>query len=77
MRGEDIRKARKESGLTQEALAEATGMKQEYISQLENSDVLNVKIDTLIRIANALGKQLTITLGEPESIAATVIEAAA
>lgn len=57
--GQNIRKLRKERGLTQEALAEAAlGGNQSQLSRYEN-DVWTPSLDSLIRIAQALNCQLS------------------
>lgn len=54
MLGEELRKARSESGLTQEKLAFEADLDRTYISQLEN-DKKSPTLDALFRIADALG----------------------
>lgn len=44
-----LKEARKESNLTQEQLAERSGMKKSYISRIENAKG-NIQLSTLIRI---------------------------
>lgn len=52
--GEKIKRARKKAGLTQKQLGEKMGVSFQSIAQWEN-DLRNPKLDTLIRIAKALG----------------------
>ena len=52
--GENTARIRKEKGLTQEALAEKSGLSQQYISGLENGR-RNPTIVTLYELATALG----------------------
>ena len=52
--GENTARIRKERGLTQEALAEKSGLSQQYISGLENGQ-RNPTIVTLFELATALG----------------------
>lgn len=52
--GENTARIRKEKGLTQEALAEKSGLSQQYISGLESGH-RNPTIVTLYELANALG----------------------
>ena len=52
--GDNTARIRKEKGLTQEALAEKSGLSQQYISGLENGR-RNPTIVTLYELANALG----------------------
>ena len=57
--GEIIKDMRREAGLTQEELAAKAGTKKSYISRIENgkSDIM---LNTLFRICNGLGKQMSI-----------------
>jgi len=56
-----LKTARKESGITQEALAEMLNTQKSAISRIENhSD--DVKLSTLERFASALGKKVEIRL---------------
>jgi transcriptional regulator with XRE-family HTH domain len=52
--GGNTARIRKEQGLTQEALAEKSGLSQQYISGLESGH-RNPTIVTLFELANALG----------------------
>ena len=52
--GDNTARIRKEKGLTQEALAEKSGLSQQYISGLENGR-RNPTIVTLFELASALG----------------------
>ncbi|MGL5839229.1 MAG: helix-turn-helix domain-containing protein [Sphingorhabdus sp.] len=52
--GSNTARIRKEKGLTQEALAEKSGLSQQYISGLENGR-RNPTIVTLYELALALG----------------------
>jgi transcriptional regulator with XRE-family HTH domain len=56
--GRNVRRFRLEKGLTQEALTEASGVSQQYISELERG-ARNPTIDTLAKIALALGVTAT------------------
>ncbi|NQY10556.1 MAG: helix-turn-helix transcriptional regulator [Flavobacteriales bacterium] len=58
--GVAIRKLRKESGLTQEELANKLHTKKSYISKVENH-AEDIRLSTLMRIAHVLGKQVDIT----------------
>lgn len=49
---------RKESGLSQRKLAAISRVPQSTIARIERGD--NTSIDTLTKIANALGKKLTV-----------------
>ncbi|WP_158969500.1 helix-turn-helix domain-containing protein [Paraglaciecola sp. L3A3] len=56
-----LKTARKESGITQQALAEILHTQKSAISRIENhSD--DVKLSTLERFASALGKKIEIRL---------------
>ena len=52
--GDNTARTRKEKGLTQEALAEKSGLSQRYISGLENG-LRNPTVLTLYKLATALG----------------------
>ena len=52
--GDNTARTRKEKGLTQEALAEKSGLSQQYISGLQNG-LRNLKVLTLCKLATALG----------------------
>jgi len=54
MFGEELKKARKESGLTQEKLAARAGLHYTYISLLETNKK-SPTLDSLFRICKALG----------------------
>lgn len=50
----NIKKIRKRCKVTQEELAEKTGIDYKYIQRLEGKNPPNVQIDTLERIAKSL-----------------------
>ena len=52
--GDNVARIRKAYGLTQEALAERSGLSQQYISGLENG-LRNPTIVTIYELAQALG----------------------
>lgn len=52
----EIRRLRKSKGLTQSALAKIMKVKREFISRIESGNQ-NITLETLIRIANAVGKE--------------------
>lgn len=53
-----IRVWRDHRGLTQKGLAEAAGLKQAYVSELESGRKTNPPIDTALRLARALAVDL-------------------
>ena len=69
MKNEDTREAvvsqlrtlRKEQGMSQEHLAEIVGTKKSNISRLE-SGRYNPSLDFLIKVADGLGKQITVKI---------------
>ncbi|ADB41295.1 helix-turn-helix domain-containing protein [Spirosoma linguale] len=56
-----IRDARKAKGLTQKELAEKLGVSESTVNQYE-SGKQNLTIDTLVKIANALGMKFSTLL---------------
>ena len=58
---EDVIKARKELGITQNTLGDITGIGQANISRIETGN-FNPSVATLKKIADALGKKLIIRL---------------
>jgi transcriptional regulator with XRE-family HTH domain len=58
-----MRRLRAEHGLTQEALADDSGMNRTYLSSVERSE-RNVSIDNIARIAEALGVEAWVLLRE-------------
>ncbi len=60
MIGELIREARKEAGLSQEALAKLTHTKKSAISRIERH-ASDIKLSTLSVVSKALGKKLEIS----------------
>ncbi|MEY8585109.1 helix-turn-helix domain-containing protein [Ligilactobacillus animalis] len=53
-----LTKARKDSGLSQRQLAEVANVPQSTIARIERGD--NTSVDTLSKLANALGKKLKV-----------------
>ena len=51
-----LRQIRNEQNMTQEQLAERSGISRQTISKLESEDVPPIKTTTLVRIADALGR---------------------
>lgn len=50
-----LRRLRRAAGLTQEELAELTGLTARAVSDYENAEAPNPKLDTLYRLAYGLG----------------------
>lgn len=61
-----IRRARAEAGLSQEALALEAGVDRTYVSQLERG-VANPSLLVLSRLADTLDVEIKISLVRPES----------
>ena len=59
--GRRVKELRKELKITQQQLADMTGIKREYISLIEQGRT-DMQLSTLIRIANALGLRLSLDL---------------
>jgi HTH-type transcriptional regulator/antitoxin HipB len=60
--GAILRQARESAGLTQEELATRLKTKKTAISRIENH-AEDIKLSTLERVANALGKRLQVHIG--------------
>ena len=71
--GERIKSARRECGMTQKDLADKTGMTYQQISQYERNE-RQPKVETLIRISNALNKSLESFVNYEEMFAANAIQ---
>jgi transcriptional regulator with XRE-family HTH domain len=54
MLGHELRAAREEAGLTQEALADAAGVHRTYVSLLER-ELKSPTVDVLFRLCRAVG----------------------
>lgn len=54
---ENLRKYRLAKGLSQESLAQASGLHRTYISAVERGE-RNISIDNIERLANALSKNI-------------------
>jgi transcriptional regulator with XRE-family HTH domain len=57
--GERIRQVRKWRGLSQSELEHRSGIKREYLSKLETSDLKNPTYSTLLKLSSALGIPLS------------------
>lgn len=55
----NIKAMRKKSGLTQEALAEKANVNRSLLNQLETGKLTNTSINTLKKLADALGCKIT------------------
>ena len=66
MLGELLRKAREESGLTQEALAHAAGVDRSYLSELER-DLKSPTVEFLLNLCAAMGVSAGSLIAELES----------
>lgn len=62
---ESMIKAREKMGITQTELAKRMGVKQPALSRLERGAISKATIETLKKIANALGARLVVKL-EPK-----------
>ena len=56
-----LKEAREKSGLTQEALARKIKTTKSAISRIENHSE-DIKLSTLIKVANSLGRQLSVKI---------------
>ncbi|MBI2928787.1 MAG: helix-turn-helix transcriptional regulator [Verrucomicrobia bacterium] len=61
--GQKIRALRTEAGVTLPDLAEKSGVSKGFLSQLENDEKANVSLDTLAKVAKALGISIGALLG--------------
>jgi ribosome-binding protein aMBF1 (putative translation factor) len=71
--GQLIYDLRTEAGLSQRALAERMGTTQSVISRLEEGGGARNRIDTLARVATALGRHLIVSF--PEEVPARLKDA--
>ena len=55
--GQAIKQARQELNLTQEQLGQMVGVQKAQISKIENS-VKNARLDTILKVFNALGAKV-------------------
>ncbi len=58
---------RSRHGLSQEALADLAGLHRTYVSQVERQ-VVNVSLDNIVLLAEAMGVQVVDLLKEPEGV---------
>ena len=59
--GTQIAKMRQKKRLSQAQLAARTGMSAPNISRIENSPAQNITLETLVKIARALGRGVEVT----------------
>lgn len=64
--GDNIRLARTKQKLTQEKLAELSGLSLNFVSNLERNNSNNISIKNATKIADALGMPLTALLTKPD-----------
>ena len=69
-----IKKARTEKGMTQEELAEKVGVKKSAVAKWENGRVSEIKRTNLKNLADALGLDPNLLLGDAEDSKKPVIE---
>lgn len=65
MLGENVKKARKERGMTQLQLAAAAGLGIATLSDIERGQITDPQLSTLEKLARALDKPASALLGEP------------
>jgi transcriptional regulator with XRE-family HTH domain len=58
-----LKSARKSAGMTQRELADATGLSQSYLAQIEQGDKMP-SLETLQKIATSLGRDVAWLLGQ-------------
>lgn len=64
--GRKIAELRRKAGLTQEELAEKLGVGWRYVSRAERGE--NLTLQTMVKIANALGVRVKTLLNEPRNV---------
>ncbi|WP_340556380.1 helix-turn-helix domain-containing protein [Streptomyces sp. GSL17-111] len=69
--GKTLWRLRRLAALTQEELAERSGVSVDVIRQLEQQRKHSARLPTLHALANGLGVELTTLLGDPPAVAAT------
>lgn len=70
--GENIRRARRAAGLTQERLGEMIGVGKSAIQKYESGGVKEIKHSTIIRICRALNVPPSTLIGNGDDIAKAV-----
>jgi len=56
--GDNVRRLRRERGLTQEQLRDLSGVRQQFISELESGRSTNPSVRTIARLCEPLGVAL-------------------
>lgn len=74
--GENLRRLRRQAGMSQAALAEASGLSRRMIVKLEGGDT-NVSLASLDRLAEALGTTIVEVVSDPAERSRRRIEAVA
>ena len=69
--GRTLRRLRRLADLTQEELAERSGVSVDVIRQLEQGRKHSARLPTLHALANGLGVELTTLLGDPPAVASS------
>lgn len=69
--GKTLRRLRRLANLTQEELAERSGISVDVIRQLEQQRKHSARLPTLHALANGLGVELTTLLGDPPAVTAS------
>ncbi|WP_211126723.1 helix-turn-helix domain-containing protein [Streptomyces yatensis] len=69
--GRTLRRLRRLASLTQEELAERSGVSVDVIRQLEQGRKHSARLPTLHALANGLGVELTTLLGDPPAVSST------
>ena len=64
--GQNVRAARIKAGLTQDQLAERTGLTQQYVSLVEAGHQ-NITLDTMAALARAVGRDVIALLRKARS----------
>ncbi len=61
----NVRRLRREQGMTQEQLAEVADLDRRFITKLESTDGANASLRTLTKLANAFGVDVPALLAPP------------
>jgi hypothetical protein len=65
-----LKAAREAAGLTVESVAAKADLGEQELGRLENERLLDVPLATLMRVADAVGVEIRLTVGAPASEAA-------